>query len=57
MRKVRLFETAAATRFVSASSLNWFHQARIEASVMTARGSSFVCAARNSPVAVLFVVG
>ena len=57
MRKVRLFETAASTRFVRMSSLNWFHQLRIDSAVISLRGSSFASAALNSPVSVLFVVG
>ena len=57
MRKERLLETAASTRFVSTPSLNCVHQARIDSAVISVRGSSFVAAALNSPVSVLFVVG
>ena len=57
MRKERLLETAASTRFVNTPSLNCVHQARIDSAEISARGSSFVTAALNSPVSVLFVVG
>ena len=57
IRYETLFETAASMSSVRTGSLNCAHQALIISAVMTARGSSLVAAALNSPVAVWLVVG